>query len=516
MFKKITSILLMLVMLFTFTSCLGKLPESTPRETQSDTFTEKSTQKNTHTETAEKNNDSNFETIKPDSDNGGSKESDSDNNASDNNDISDNESIPEDSTESEKQYTYPNLSIEGISIDKYSIIVPKNASQKELSAANEISLWIKENSGIALRIRTDSAEASENEIIIGKANRTECADLDPEKICSYAATINRKLILYAGSAGNYADAIKAFTDNAAKNNGSIKNLDFVVKPVVQEKKKAIFIGNSFIYWGGCVTFITNDTSNEAIRKSGGDKGYFNEICKANGMDVDVYNYTYGGQNLNWIYENKLNSLSNSFLDDIDYVFISEAGENSSSFKSSFNKVASLFKNAEEIVYLAHAYTYSTNATHIIDALPDLAKSGVKIVAWGELVTDVYNGKVSVPNATLKYSKNTFIKNMSTSESMDPRAAVTSLSGKGDSFHQNPLSGYITAQMCFSAITGISAVGQRYDFCWDKTIAPQYDLNNFLTYQYGKNQTSNFINVFNSPNDMKGLQTLMDSYIAKHI
>ena len=79
-------------------------------------------------------------------------------------------------------------------------------------------------------------------------------------------------------------------------------------------KKAIFIGNSFIYWGTCVTFITNDEANDAIRIQGGDKGYFNEICKANGINMDVYNYTYGGQSLNWIYTNKLKNLEKSFID----------------------------------------------------------------------------------------------------------------------------------------------------------------------------------------------------------
>ena len=282
-----------------------------------------------------------------------------------------------------------------------------------------------------------------------------------------------------------------------------------------EAKKAIFVGNSFIYWGGCVTFVTNDEANDPLRLEGGDKGYFNEICKANGLNIDVYNYTYGGKNLNWIYENKLKNLPQSFLDDIDYVFISEAGENSSSFKDSFYKVADLFKNAEEVAYLVHAYTYSSNATHIINALPELADTGVLIVNWGELVTDIYSGEVAVPGATQTYTKNTFIKNMASSEMMDENAAVTSISGKGDNYHQNPLSGYITAQMCFSAITYELAEGQRYDFCWDKTIAPQYDLENFLTYQYGKNQTSNFIEVFNSPSDMLGLQILMDQYFEKY-
>ena len=427
------------------------------------------------------------------------------------------------------EYAYPNLSISGVSIKNFSIIIPKNATSKESIAANTLLNWIATNTGYSLTITSDDTSASTNEIIIGNVNRTECGDyganIAETRIYS-AITKNGKLLLYAGNEGNYASSIKAFTDNVTITNGAVNALSVIKNaenttpptpstPTTPEKKKAIFIGNSFIYWGGCVTFITNDASNESLRAAGGDKGYFNEICKANGMNVDVYNYTYGGQNLEWIYENKLKNKGADFLDSFDYVFISEAGQNKSSFKSTVNKIANLFKNAEEKVYLAHEYTFSTNATHIINALDDLASNGFKIVAWGKLVNDVYNGKASVPNATLTYNKNTFIKNASSSEKMSENAAVISLSGYGDSFHPNPLSGYITAQMCFSVITGISAVGQRYDFCWDKTIAPQYDLQNFLAYQYGSGQTSNFIEVFNSPADMLGLQKLMNEYIEKY-
>ena len=418
-----------------------------------------------------------------------------------------------------KKYTYPSLKINDASIDKFSLVIPVNAIEQEKKVAEDLAIWFALNTGHMLPVITDDKPSTDNEIIIGNANRVECDELyssmSGQLIYYSACSKNGKLLLYANNPNNYSSAVKVFTDSAKKNNGDVKNLSITSNNSQYSGKKAIFIGNSFIYWGTCVTFITNDDANEEIRIQGGDKGYFNEVCKANGIDMDVYNYTYGGKNLDWIYTNKISKLDSSFLDDIDYVFISEAGQNSSSFKATFKKIAALFKNAEDIVYLAHANTFSGNATNVINALPELANEGYKIVAWGSLVYNVYNQKVAVPGATKTYNKNTFIKNASSSEKVDPNATVTSLSGYGDSHHQNPLSGYITAQMCFSAITGASAVGQKYDFCWDKTIAPQYDLENFLTYQYGNGQTSNFIEVFNSSADMTGLQTLMDQYMAKY-
>ena len=99
--------------------------------------------------------------------------------------------------------------------------------------------------------------------------------------------------------------------------------------------------------------------------------------------------------------------------------------------------------------------------------------------------------------------------------MPENAAVTSISGQGDTYHQNPLSGYITAQMCFAAISGSLCEGQKYDFCWDKTIAPQYDLQNFVECQYNNGQTTNFVEIFNSSADMLGIQKLMDKYINQY-
>ena len=418
--------------------------------------------------------------------------------------------------ETYNKYGYPNLTIANKPIKDFSIVIPQNATQKEKDAAIALSEWIALNTGFSLTLNSDTSATSANEIIIGKANRDECsiytADVDAKRFHS-AIIKDQKLLLYAGNTGSYDSAIKAFIDNVKSSSGKVSNLNVIEETTSYSGKKAIFIGNSFIYWGGCVTYITNDEANEQIRAKGGDKGYFNEICKANGIDMDVYNYTYGGQNLNWIYTNKLQYMASSFCNDIDYVFISEAGENPSNFKSRVDKIAALFPNAEEIVYLAHENTFASGASNIINALPSLSAKGYKVVAWGALVRDVYTGKVKVPNATQTYNKNSFVKN--SSGTLPSNAAVKSISGSGDNFHQNPLSGYITAQMCFSAITGASAIGQKYDFCWDKTIAPQYDLQNFVTCHYNNGQTTNFVEIFNSASDMRGLQVLMDEYMKKY-
>lgn len=414
------------------------------------------------------------------------------------------------------KYAYPALKIGGADISGFSIIIPASATELEKTAANELKLWIAEQTGKLLPVKPDSEAATANEIIIGKANRDECSVYTEEyqNNTFYSATLSgAKLLLFAKQNLSYTSVISALKAEVEKLKGDLSALNVKNSSETMSNKKAIFIGNSFIYWGGCVTFITNDEANDAIRAQGGDKGYFNEVCKANGVNIDVYNYTYGGQSLSWVYNNKLKNLDKTFLDSIDYVFISEAGGADENFLTTVNSIISLFPNAEQTAYLCHEFAYRTDDTKAIDNLPALAEKGVKIIAWGELVCDVYNGKVEVPGATLEYNRNSFVKH--STGTMPENAAVTSLSGNGDSHHQNPLAGYITAQMCFSAISGVACEGQTYSFCSDKTIAPQYDLQNFLECQYNNGQTSNFIEIFNSPADMLGLQKLMDSYLAKY-
>ena len=423
-------------------------------------------------------------------------------------------------TDTYEDYPLSDFTISKTEIKNFSIVVPSKATADELNTANELQAWIGENTGANLSIKKDSASETTNEIIIGSADRTEASkytEAYKETIYYAIETKGTKLLIVAGASGTYSAALSAFKEKATELKGKINSISDIKLESPLNNKKTIFIGNSFIFWGNCVNYMNyttvTDMADLQARLKGDDNGYFKQVCKANGSNMTVYNFTYGGKNLEWVYTNKLSKIDPAFFTDIDYVFISEAGENNSSFKNTVKKIAALFPNATEIAYLAHEYTFRTNANHIINALPSLANEGIKIVPWGKLVYDVHTGKVSVPGAKLTYNKNSFIKNSTGALPSD--SAVMSLSGNGDNFHQNPLSGYITAQMCFSAVSGTSAQGQKYDFCWDKTLGAQYDFDNFLRCHYNNGETSNFVKIFNSAPDMLGLQKLIDDYIEQY-
>jgi len=106
----------------------------------------------------------------------------------------------------------------------------------------------------------------------------------------------------------------------------------------------------------------------------------------------------------------------------------------------------------------------------------------------------------VPGATQFYNKNTFIIAQSSS----------------DGYHPNQLSGYITALMTYCAMTGESAVGQDYSFCGDGAVNSKFAFKGFISAKYKNGQTTNYPEVFGSVSDMRGLQTLIDQYLAaKH-
>ena len=67
-------------------------------------------------------------------------------------------------------------------------------------------------------------------------------------------------------------------------------------------------------------------------------------------------------------------------------------------------------------------------------------------------------------------------------------------------------------MVYCAITGESAVGLPYDFCDDSTINKDFDLEAYKEEKYTYEKFTNFIEVFQSPEDMNGLQQLIDQYL----
>ena len=265
-------------------------------------------------------------------------------------------------------------------------------------------------------------------------------------------------------------------------------------------KNVMFIGNSFIYYGGVVNYGSPKKT---------DKGWFYDICKANGESVTVYDCTYGAHRLrdftssgckNGSCHSGKDLLSGLDLKSIDYLFISEAGENNANFVRDVKNVIKRFPSKTKVFYLSHSYTYIKNHTNITKKLSEVQKLGVGVIEWGKLVDDVIDGRTSVSGATVSYKKNTFIKN------------------KGDTHHPNPLAGYITAQMAYCAATGKTAVGQMPNIyaAGDSNKYGQsvVGYSAFTSKHYTSSSSSNYKTILKSSKDILGLQKLMNKYLAK--
>lgn len=283
---------------------------------------------------------------------------------------------------------------------------------------------------------------------------------------------------------------------------NVGQINFRIKQPKVDKLMVCVVGNSFIYYGGCV--INGEQRHI-------DNGLLKRVFNSNGIDAQVYDCTYGGHHLYDFTSAGCKStnkhgidgrvpsggcngigydlLSDMNLGDFDVVFFSESGDNFDDFLNYCKDVMARFTNPKaQFIYLSHSYTYDKNHTSIINALPELRQMKVKTVEWGKLVYDIWKSKTVVPNTSLIFNKNTFIKNGS------------------DNYHPNPLSGYITAQMAYCAYSGSSAVGQNYSFCNDVI-----DFDEYITNNYKDGQVTNFKEVFQDAGAMSGLQSLMDAY-----
>ena len=280
-------------------------------------------------------------------------------------------------------------------------------------------------------------------------------------------------------------------------------------PNALEGKKVLFIGNSYTYYGRCVIEKKQSVQKQEYREN--DKGYFYQLCKANGVNVSVTNWTWGGHNLEHLFGGNCTadrgcdgldhtkSLKDHYF---DYVVIQEGSGPSGHFHSIIDKVVNLFKEANpnvQFVLIAHHSNYtSTNANYqeVRASLKDMSARGMIIADWGRMTTDIYEGRVQVPGATQTFHKDSFVVHW-----------------PGDNYHPNMLTGYITALWVYSVITGERAEGQPYAFCTDKSISSKFDIDAFVKKYYTEGET-NIKEIFSSEADMKGLQQLIDTYIAR--
>ena len=276
-------------------------------------------------------------------------------------------------------------------------------------------------------------------------------------------------------------------------------------------KRFIFIGDSFVYYGNAVT--RKEGEGLAYEKRIHDVGYFYQICKANGADVEIVNWTFGGHGPSAIFADTcpLNKSCHgenhmSYLKDkrFDYVVVS-GGRHSPACKKileDIKKVHDYFRKENEktkFVYLVSSGAHNVSVeytlpTTTLNNLKTLESWGFIIVDWGLVVRDTIDGIAKIDTGT-NYTKTSFVV----------------ARHERDGFHPNPLAGYITALMTYSAITGEKAAGQRYDFCSDGSINQRFDFE-YYKEEYYKVDNTNFPEIFASPRDMLKLQELIDRYL----
>ena len=276
--------------------------------------------------------------------------------------------------------------------------------------------------------------------------------------------------------------------------------------VTLDGKRVIFIGNSHTHYGKTVI----NKSNTAISDRENDEGMFYHLCRLNGMNVSVTNWTFGAHNLSDTFSsgacpkcdgnvNHKNALTNRYY---DYVVIQEgsAAGTPETFLPIFEEVYNFFKQANPNVKFI--LTLSTrvveNNYKWLSAVEGLREShGLIVSDLGHMVWDIVNGKTEVPGGRFTYNKNSFIICQSAS----------------DGYHPNLLTGYLTSLFTYCAITGESAVGQPYSFAISAATNSAFDPTSFISKYYTyENASTNFNLVLKSKVDMKGLQQLVDKYL----
>ena len=120
----------------------------------------------------------------------------------------------------------------------------------------------------------------------------------------------------------------------------------------------------------------------------------------------------------------------------------------------------------------------------------LEEKGVIIADWGRVVKGILDGEFTVPNANHTYTKNSFIVS--------------------DGYHANALTGYITTLTAYCAVMGEKAAGQPYEFYNDTSLNSKFDILKYInTYYTNGTSETNFHEIFESANDMKGIQQVID-------
>ncbi len=286
-------------------------------------------------------------------------------------------------------------------------------------------------------------------------------------------------------------------------------------------KKIIFIGNSYMYFGKMVLMQKNQFVDFDFEHRRHDPGYFYQLCKRRGADVDVTNWTIGSHQLNDLmgdhctrdYKVCFGTRHLDYLPDrkYDYVVMQVGGcEEEYDWMSWVYRTMDLFRTENpdvKFLYLVNPAAYGINFRRagepmrsVFENLPKLKELGIRVVDWGKFVTDLAFRGVRPAGSPYTYSKNSFIIRRM----------------ERDGFHENMLAGYITTLMVYCAITGESPVGLPLDFTDDSSLNPHFDIDAFreLNYSWGtdEDRATNFPEILRDKREMFAIQQLLEQYI----
>lgn len=146
-------------------------------------------------------------------------------------------------------FTIPNMSIDGVSVEKFNVIIPTNATEDEKYMADEIAASIISNSGKLVEIKTDSLPAGENEILVGKTNRMESSEITSSGLdvgADFRMIVkNGKMAVAAGNKAGYNSALTYFSSCLTNTNGVISS-DISTLSLSASEIKGITVGAAYI------------------------------------------------------------------------------------------------------------------------------------------------------------------------------------------------------------------------------------------------------------------------------
>lgn len=272
-----------------------------------------------------------------------------------------------------------------------------------------------------------------------------------------------------------------------------------------EGKRVIFIGNSHTYYSRCVI---DKGQNTGLTGRANDTGLFYQLCKVNGINVNVTNYAFGVHQLSDFYSGSCAAGKHDGYDHMadfsgdfnyDYVILQQGTKEDHDLVAAVESMAAPFKQANpdvKVIFMMHQLPYTRNYSWV-DQVAQLKNIGVTVVDWGGMLHGILQGTETVPGTSQTFNANSFIISKSSS----------------DGYHPNLLTGYVTAVMLYCAITGEKAVDQPWDFGDNKVIG-KTAIETYKTGHYTFEPETNFADILQTETEMKGFQQLIDQYMTK--